>query len=198
MTVHTPPPLILASASPRRRDLLRDLGVDFTIEAAAIDERPLAAEPPRDYVQRLADAKARTVADRHAQAARPPCVLAADTIVAVDDTLLGKPLDGDDALRMLALLSARTHDVLTAVVVRQGTRVARALSHTRVTFRALGDAERQAYVDSGEPMDKAGAYGIQGLGGVFAARVQGSFTGVVGLPVAETRVLLREFGIDVR
>jgi septum formation protein len=190
--------LVLASASPRRRELLAALGVDFSVEPADIDERARPGEPADVYVQRLAAAKAAAVAARHAADAVPPCVLAADTVVAVDGVLLGKPLDAADADRMLSLLSGRSHDVFTAVAVRRGTRVAGALSHSRVTFRAIGAAERAAYIASGEPLDKAGAYGIQGQGGIFAEHVAGSRSGVVGLPVGQVRALLSAFGIEIR
>ena len=186
--------LILASASPRRSELLRAAGFAFEILPAHVDERPLPGETPDTYVRRVALDKARVVA-----ACLPDAVvLAADTCVVVDDTILGKPADDGDSARMLAMLSGRPHDVLTGVAVigPAGTRVESADS--RVVFTPLSAEEIAWYVASGEPGDKAGAYAIQGLASRFVERVEGSHSNVVGLPVALVYRLLREQGFMSR
>ena len=160
---------------------------------ADIDESRLLGEAPQTYVARLARAKAHAVALRLASLLP---VLAADTIVAVDDAVLGKPRDRDDALAMLALLSGRWHNVFTAVALHAAGVVSDVLSSTRVCFRPISPEEAEAYWRTGEPLGKAGAYGIQGIGGIFATRIEGSFTGVVGLPVAEVETLLRGAGLN--
>ncbi len=188
MTVPTLP-LMLASASPRRAELLRAAGFTFAVDTADLDETPIAGEVPEAYVRRLADAKARAVAARHPQA----LVLGADTTVVVDGAILGKPADAADATAMLRLLQGRAHDVLTGVaVVGDGwSRVAVAV--TGVWFAPMSDAEIAAYVATGEPMDKAGAYGIQGVASRYVTRVDGSYPNVVGLPVALVHALLAEY-----
>lgn len=190
--------LYLASASPRRRELLEQLGLNPERIHADIDESRRPGEAPRAYVERLAREKAaagwQVVAANHLPA-RP--LLAADTTVALGDTIFGKPADAADARAMLTLLSGTTHEVLTAVAVRQGEQVELATSVSLVTFASLSPAQIDAYVASGEPMDKAGAYGIQGLAGIFAERLDGSYTGVMGLPLYETAQLLARFGLDV-
>jgi septum formation protein len=180
--------LVLASQSPRRRELLALLGVDFEVRPANVDESPMAGELPEDYVIRVATDKARALAARQA-------VLAADTAVVLDGELLGKPATADEARSMLRRLSGRPHTVYSGVVLRDdsGCRVCRVA--TTVRFRALGAGEIAAYVGTGEPMDKAGAYGIQGLGGAFVTAIEGSYSNVVGLPLAETLALLRASGI---
>jgi septum formation protein len=191
------PPLILASASPRRLELLAQIGLaPDLIDPAEIDETPLPGETARLLALRLAQAKAAAVAVRRAGA----FVLAADTVVAVGRRLLGKPDDEADAARMLALLSGRAHRVLTAVAVagpaidgKQGRSAAR-LSETRVRFKRLTDAETRAYLASGEWAGKAGGYGVQGRAGAFVIALNGSYTGVVGLPLYETRALLIGLG----
>ncbi|MCC5868508.1 MAG: septum formation inhibitor Maf [Gammaproteobacteria bacterium] len=188
------PQLILASASPRRRELLALMGVTCTVRPSEIDEALHDGESPEAYVSRLADAKMRAIADV-ADVVGSQAVLAADTIVVCDDQILGKPRDRADALAMLRRLSGRWHRVLSAVTLRAGGRAGQALTDTAVCFRALDDAECAAYWDSGEPHDKAGAYGIQGLGGCFVSEIRGSYSGVVGLPMAETLALLRGAGI---
>jgi len=185
--------LVLASASPRRRELLTQIGVSFTVMAADVDERVLPGEAPDAYVQRLAVAKACALAARGVSAP----VLGADTTVVVDGRLLGKPASADDAFAMLCALSGREHEVLTAVALNAGGRVTAALSRTRVRFRARDDALIARYVASGEPMDKAGAYGIQGFGAVLVERIDGSYSGVVGLPLAETAALLLAAGVGI-
>lgn len=182
--------LVLASASPRRRELLAVLGVEFSVVPANIDETVLPGEAPRDYVRRMALEKAL------AGAAGPGAagVLGCDTAVIVDDDILGKPADRQDGMAMLARLSGRSHQVLSAVVLVDADGRSEALSVTEVSFRAITEAEAAAYWASGEPADKAGGYGIQGIGAVFVAGIKGSYTGVVGLPLFETAALLGERG----
>jgi septum formation protein len=184
--------LVLASASPRRRELLAQIGVTFTVQAAAIDETPRPGETPEDYVLRVAREKAEAVA---ATLSGAVAVLAADTSVVIDDDVLGKPRDHFDALAMLARLSGRTHEVITAVCLL-GPQWRRQLSvTTRVTFATLDRELCEAYLATAEPWDKAGAYGIQGLGSVLVEGIEGSYSNVVGLPLAQTWRLLREQGI---
>ncbi len=185
-------PLVrLASASPRRRELLAQIGVPFCIASSAVDESVLPGELPRSYVTRLARAKALAV--RAADAALP--VLAADTTVVIDGVVLGKPADAGEGLRMLQLLSGRTHEVLTAVALADSTGVTQLLSESRVSFRPVTAAEAAAYWQSGEPCDKAGGYAIQGLAAVFVNALHGSYSGVMGLPLYETAQLLHVAGI---
>ena len=186
------PPLILASASPRRLELLAQIGLaPSLIDPAEIDETPLPGETARLLALRLARAKAAAVAERRAGA----FVLAADTVVALGRRLLGKPEDEADARRMLALLSGRAHRVLTAVAVTgPHGRTAARLSETRVRFKRLTAAEIDGYVASGEWSGKAGGYGVQGRAGAFVIALNGSYTGVVGLPLYETRALLIGLG----
>ena len=183
--------LILASASPRRTDLLRDAGYVFEVEPADVDEAELAGEPPAAYVVRVAAMKARAIAARHPDEA----ILAADTTVVVDGAMLAKPADDADAARMLGLLSGRTHDVLTGVVLVRTGRESSAVVGTRVRFRPLTAAEIDWYVASGEPRDKAGAYGVQGLAARFVESVDGSYSNVVGLPIGAVRALLEAEGL---
>jgi septum formation protein len=186
------PNLILASASPRRLELLRQIGLHpDAVEPTEIDEKPNSGETARLLAMRLARAKAETCAARYPDA----FVLAADTAVAVGRRLLGKPDDEADARRMLGLLSGRAHRVLTAVAVcGPGGRMGARLSETRVRFKRLTEAEMAAYLASGEWDGKAGAYGVQGRAGAFVAALNGSYTGVVGLPLYETRGLLVGLG----
>jgi septum formation protein len=187
--------LYLASASPRRRELLGQLGLHLERIHADIDESVLPGEAARDYVERLAQAKADAGWAVVSSCGLPErALLAADTTVVLDGEIFGKPVDEADARRMLRAFSARTHQVLTAVAVRNATQSELMTSVTDVTFRALSDEDIQRYVDSGEVFDKAGAYGIQGKASVFVARIEGSFTGVVGLPLFETAALLTRFG----
>ncbi|MDU9389746.1 Maf family protein [Pseudomonas sp. zfem002] len=190
-------PLYLASGSPRRRELLTQIGIPFTVVSASIDETPLPGEQAGAYVERLARGKAAAgLALLTASGTREPlAVLGADTAVVLDGRILGKPLDRDDALAMLAALSGREHEVLTAVAVTDGQRTESLCITSRVSFNAISESRAQAYWASGEPCDKAGAYAIQGLGAVFVQGLQGSYSGVVGLPVAETAELLARFGI---
>jgi septum formation protein len=182
---------ILASASPRRADLLAQLGLAFTVKAADIDETRLPDESVEDMVLRLALTKASTAARGETLP-----VLGADTAVMIDDQMLGKPTDRVEGLQMLSLLSGRTHQVLTAIALVRGDRHEVRISRSRVTFREITSAEAEGYWASGEPCDKAGGYGIQGIGGIFAKRIEGSYSGIVGLPLAETEALLQAFGVD--
>jgi septum formation protein len=178
--------LILASRSPRRAELLTAAGFDFTVRAADIDETPRDGEDPRDYVLRLAEEKARAV-----EAGDDEIVLAADTTVVQGHEIIGKPKDTEDAARMLRALAGQRHEVITAICLRRGGRVVHDIASTSVWFAPLSEAEIAGYVASGEPMDKAGAYGIQGLASKFVERIDGSYSNVVGLPVALTYRLLR-------
>jgi septum formation protein len=189
------PSLVLASASPRRLELLRQIGLTpDAVDPAAIDETPAKDETARLLAARLAGAKAAAVAARRPDA----FVLAADTIVAVGRRLLGKPDDGADAARMLRLLSGRAHRVITAVALAAPSgRTAGRLSETRVKFKRLTAAEIDAYLASEEWTGKAGAYGVQGRAGAFVTALNGSYTGVVGLPLYETRALLVGLGFPV-
>ncbi|MBD9416837.1 septum formation inhibitor Maf [Pseudomonas sp. PDM16] len=186
--------LHLASGSPRRRELLAQIGVPFVTLIASIDETPLPAEPAERYVERLAREKAMA-----GLAALEPSagavVLGADTAVVLDGRILGKPNDRDDALSTLAALSGREHRVLTAVALASGDRIESLVVISRVSFRRLRHGEAEAYWDTGEPRDKAGSYGIQGLASVFVSQLEGSYSAVVGLPLCETAQLLEEFGI---
>lgn len=173
--------IILASASPRRADLLRAAGIDFDVRPANIDEAILSGETPPDYVARLAEAKARAV---HAGDGNQ-IVLAADTAVVVDGQILGKPIDESDANRMLRLIGGRSHEVLTAVsLFHPGQIVDTRVDTTAVVFAELSEADIEWYVSSGEPLDKVGAYAVQGLASRFVTRVEGSYSNVVGLPIA--------------
>ena len=189
----TRPHLVLASASPRRCELLAQIGIEFEQRVADIDETPRAGEPPADYVARLALEKARTV--RRAGSCAAP-VLGADTAVVVDGRILGKPADFADAGDMLRLLSGRVHEVFSAVALVAG-REAVAVNCSTVRFREIHDSEIAAYWRSGEPRDKAGGYAIQGLAAAFIERLDGSYSGVMGLPLYETARLLDDFGIRI-
>jgi septum formation protein len=193
-----PPCLILASASPRRRELLWQLGVPHEVQPAGIDERRLPGEGMEQCVQRLAHQKAERVfqAQARSAASRLP-VLAADTIVVLGDRLLGKPANRADGLAMLQLLSGKEHRVLTAVALQSHDGISSHLSESRVRFREFGAAECTQYWDTGEPCDKAGAYAIQGYAAAFIGELRGSYSGVMGLPLFETADLLRRAGIAV-
>jgi septum formation protein len=200
-------PIYLASRSPRRRELLAQMGVrhepllfrEGTRHDAEVHEEPHPGEHPDDYVRRVTQLKADAAWDRvllRRGLMRKP-VLAADTTVALATEILGKPADAADAARILRVLSGTRHRVLTAVALRLDDRLSMAVSESFVTFAPLDEARIQAYVATGEPFDKAGAYGIQGRAGAFVTRLEGSYTGVMGLPLYETAELLREFGITV-
>jgi septum formation protein len=203
------PQLYLASASPRRAELLTQLGLNFEVLKLELPEVPLPDEAPEAFVQRLAEDKARAGLATLPTAQQVP-VLGADTAVVVDDKVLGKPADRDAALAMLAQLSGRCHRVLSAVAVvgrddlgqdranvEAQVKVRVRCNESRVCFRPVSAAERAAYWATGEPADKAGAYGIQGLAALFIERLEGSYSGVMGLPLFETGELLREFGIEI-
>jgi septum formation protein len=183
----------LASASPRRSELLRQIGVPFEVRPADIKEEQLDAEGPAAYVLRLSAAKAEAVWAAVPEAERRP-VLAADTTVVLAGQVLGKPLDAAEAVDMLERLSGRTHHVLTAVALRVGGGVETRLSESEVRFRATTASERVRYCATGEPFDKAGGYGIQGRAAVFVEELRGSYSGVVGLPLFETAELLARHG----
>jgi len=185
------PLLTLASVSPRRRELLEQIGVTHLVSAADIDETVRPGEAPADYVVRMACAKARAVRERGGELP----VLAADTIVVIDGLILGKPRDRADCLAMLGRLSGRTHEVLTAVALASAAAVAFRVSASEVRFRTVTPAECAAYWESGEPRDKAGGYAIQGRGALFIEHLSGSFSGVMGLPLYETGELLTAAGI---
>ena len=186
------PQLILASASPRRRDLLAQIGLGFTALTVEADETPRPGESPARYVRRVAAEKS-LLGQRAGTTGLP--VLGADTEVVLDGKVFGKPHDFSHAQEMLRSLSGRDHQVMSAVSLRVGDRHWEALSISKVVFRAITEAEIEAYWASGEPRDKAGAYAIQGLGAVFVSRLEGSFSGVMGLPLFETAGLLREAGV---
>ena len=186
------PRVVLASSSPRRRELLSLIGIAHEVRPADIDERALAGESPQGHCERLAREKAIALADEAGDGA---LVIGADTIVVIDDAILGKPRDEDDAARMLRALSGRTHAVLTAVaVVRQG-RVESGVESVRVTFRALDDTEIAAYIATREPMDKAGAYGIQGYGATIVERIEGDYFAVMGLALSRLIGLMARVGV---
>ncbi|TNB86817.1 septum formation inhibitor Maf [Pseudomonas sp. Fig-3] len=187
-------PLYLASGSPRRRELLTQIGVPFTAVSADIDETPLDDETPSAYVERLARGKAEA-GRRALPAGVDGCVLGADTAVVLDGRILGKPLDQADSMAMLLSLSDRDHEVLTAIAILDGQRCESRVVRSRVSFRSITEQQALAYWNSGEPRDKAGGYGIQGLGAVFVAGLEGSYSAVVGLPLCETSELLGHFGI---
>src|SRR5699024_7075555 len=184
-------PLVLASASPRRATILAQIGVEFAVQPATIDETPQPGEPAQALVQRLAQAKAQAVARTLPRA----LVLGADTVVVHAGQIFGKPRDHADAWRMLRQLSGNTHQVCTGVVAAQGERCAARLCVSEVTFAPLDAATIEAYWASGEPHNKAGGYAIQGLGAAFISHLAGSYSGVMGLPLYETADLLRQFGI---
>lgn len=187
------PFILLASHSPRRRELLEQIGIAYELIDVAVDETPRDGETPAAQVERLARAKAE--AGRAVRGEGPP-VLGADTLVAVDGVALGKPQDRDEALDMLTRLSGRSHEVWSGIAVAGVDEVRSETVRTRVTMHAIDPAEQAAYWETGEPEGKAGAYAIQGRGALFVESVSGSYSNVVGLPLFETARLLRHFGID--
>jgi septum formation protein len=188
------PPIVLASRSPRRSELLSRLGLDFEIVPAEIDESYVDHEMPADHAERLAREKAVTVMHDHPNA----LVIGSDTIVVLESDVLGKPRDEEDAVRMLLRLEGRQHEVFTAVAVGWGGEVRSALERVKVRFTALGEEQCRAYVATGEPLDKAGAYGIQGFGSALVEGIEGDYFAVMGLPVVRTLALLREHGWGYR
>lgn len=186
------PNLYLASSSPRRHEILSALGLEFTVVSNDVDETPVDGESPQDMVLRLAAAKAMAI-DGDA----PAVIIGADTAVVIDDVALGKPGNEADAVMMLLRLSGRAHSVLTGVAVRSSGGVQKTLCTSTVRFREICQDEARAYWQTGEPCDKAGAYAIQGIGGIFVEMIEGSYSGVVGLPVFETIGLLNNAGVHV-
>ncbi|MCH7741045.1 MAG: septum formation inhibitor Maf [Proteobacteria bacterium] len=192
------PELVLASGSPRRAELLSQIGLDYQVVIPDVDEAVHENELPMDYVARMSRQKASVVA-AHLQsktALSEKIVLAADTVVVIDGDILGKPKDKSEAISMLLRLSGATHQVITSVSVRCASRVETAVVETNVQFRVLSYAECTRYWATGEPEDKAGAYGIQGLASIFVEKINGSYSNVVGLPLTETALLLLKFGIE--
>lgn len=186
--------LILASASPRRSEILNQIGVDFIVEPANIDETSLSDETATQFVTRMALQKARAVCQKRADSIP---VLGADTIVTIDSKIFGKPKNIDDAWTMLSALSGNNHQVLTSVAIDNGQKSAVLVSKTLVKFRSISHGECLAYWQTGEPQGKAGAYAIQGYGAVFVERIEGSYSGVVGLPITETSELLKQFDVPI-
>ncbi len=197
--------IYLASKSPRRLELLQQIGVACKVVTLRedggrmrdVDESPLPGENPYVYVERMAKMKADIGVLRLKQRALPPMpLLGADTTVVLNGTILGKPGNADEAVRMLKMLSGTTHEVLTAVAITHSNRMLHDTSLTRVRFRDITDEEIRNYITSGEPMGKAGSYAIQGMGAVFVERIEGSYSGVMGLPIFETSILLSRFGVQ--
>ena len=186
--------VVLASASPRRRDLLNLIGIDHEVRPANLDESIRPRETPRRHAERLARDKASAIAERD-----PDLItIAADTIVVINRKVLGKPVDKEDAARMLAMLSGREHTVITAVAVSRGRKLRSAIEEVKVKFRRLREDEIDAYIATGEPMDKAGAYGIQGYGATIVERVEGDYFAVMGLPLVRLIGLMRDVGVQYR
>ncbi len=186
--------IILASSSPRRQSLLKNLGICFSTISTNIDESFLPQESPRNAVRRLARLKA----ERAVPVLREDCLLlAADTIVVLDGQVMGKPGSEDDALEMLTQLSGRCHEVITAICIRTAGECEVEDETTRVYFRHLSEEEIRAYVASGEPADKAGAYGIQGRGGLLVDKIEGCYFNVVGLPMSRLYLMLKKHGVDL-
>jgi septum formation protein len=183
--------VVLASASPRRRELLNLIGIAHEVRPANIDETMRPREAPRRYAERLAREKASAIATRD-----PDLItIGADTVVVINRKVLGKPADADDAARMLRMLSGREHTVITAVAVSRGRKLRSAIEEVRVKFRRLRDDEINAYIAMGEPMDKAGAYGIQGYGATIVERIEGDYFAVMGLPLVRLVGLMRDVGV---
>lgn len=186
--------VVLASSSPRRRELLNLIGISHDVRPANLDERRLPRETPRRHAERLAREKAKAIAtgDPHV------ITIAADTIVVINRKVLGKPANHAEAARMLAMLSGREHTVITAVAVSRDETLRSALEEVRVKFRRLSKKEIDAYIATGEPMDKAGAYGIQGFGATIVERIEGDYFAVMGLPLLRLVQLLRDVGVDYK
>ena len=186
--------IILASASPRRQQLLRQMGLTFSVEVANVEEKISVRDQPRDAVMRLSAQKAFAVATAHSM---DDIIIAADTIVALNGRILGKPSDAADAKRMLRMLSGKTHHVLTAFTVIRGDQNRTRFDEATVQFRELTDREIDAYVATGEPLDKAGAYGVQGEGGKLIAAIHGDYYTVMGLPIGHLASILHRFGVHI-
>ncbi len=185
--------IVLASQSPRRKELLGRMGLEFVTQASKIDESAFDGLEARELVATLSREKAQWIAR---QLDGEALVIGADTVVVRDGAALGKPKDAEDAVAMLLSLSGRDHQVCTGVTVCRGDRVLTQVEETQVTFRELTEAEVRQYVSTGEPMDKAGAYGIQGLGGLLVEGIRGDYSNVVGLPVCRLGQMLKDFGVD--
>ena len=186
--------IILASQSPRRQELMKLTGLPFTVRVADVDETMDKSLPVQQEVTRVSRLKAQTIA---ADAAADDIVIAADTIVVIDGRELGKPRSEQEALDMLRLLSGRTHEVVTVLSVCKGPRIESEAVVTKVTFRTLCDEELRAYIKTGEPMDKAGSYGIQGYGAMFVSHLEGDYFSVMGLPLCPLCRMLRAFGVSI-
>ena len=186
--------IVLASQSPRRRQLLGQMGLEFTTQSPEIDESAFHGRDAQDLVETLSREKARWVAR---QQTPDTLVIGADTVVVLDGAILGKPRDGAEAEAMLAALSGRDHQVFTGVTLCQGDRILTQAEETQVTFRPLTGQEIRQYVSTGEPMDKAGAYGIQGLGALLVQRLEGDYFNVMGLPLCRLGRMLRAFGVEL-
>jgi septum formation protein len=186
--------VVLASASPRRRELLNLIGIPHEVRPANIDETMRPREAPSRHAERLAREKASAIAERDADL----ITIGADTVVVVNRKVLGKPADAADAARMLGMLSGREHTVITAVAVSRGRKLRSAIEEVRVRFRRLSDDEIEAYIATGEPMDKAGAYGIQGFGATIVERIEGDYFAVMGLPLVRLVGLMRDVGVRYR
>ncbi len=186
--------VVLASASPRRRELLNLIGIQHEVRPANIDETMRPREAPRRHAERLAREKASAIAVRDPGL----IVIGADTVVVTNRKVLGKPVDTADAARMLGMLSGREHTVITAVAVSRGRKLRSAVEEVRVKFRRLRDDEIEAYIATGEPMDKAGAYGIQGFGATIVERIEGDYFAVMGLPLVRLVGLMRDVGVKYR
>ena len=197
--------IYLASKSPRRRELLKQIGVQFELlmmreqsPRGDVDEVPLAGEAPLVYVERIVLLKAAMAMKAMRERRLPPrLILTADTTVTIDGEVLGKPLDRDHAASMLTRLSGRSHEVLTAIAVASDREIKHAVTTSTVSFATLSAEEIKRYVDSGEPMDKAGAYAVQGLAAKFISTLEGSYSGVMGLPLYDTTMLLRQCGLHI-
>jgi septum formation protein len=186
--------VVLASGSPRRHQLLNLIGIEHEVNAANIDETMRPREAPRRHAERLAREKAATVAVRD-----PDLItIGADTVVVINRKVLGKPVDTNDAARMLGMLSGREHTVITAVAVARGRKLRSAIEEVRVKFRRLREDEIEAYIATGEPMDKAGAYGIQGFGATIVERIEGDYFAVMGLPLVRLVGLMRDVGVHYK
>lgn len=188
--------LYLASGSPRRKELLSQIGLKYKQVLPAVDETKEENETPESYVKRLAKLKAQAGQRMLLQAKQKP-VLGADTIVVLDGRVFGKPKDKEEAFAMLMALSGRTHQVMTAVAVVTDSSEKVVCCCSKVSFREIDPGEARAYGETGEPMDKAGAYAVQGIGAVFVKKIEGSYSGIVGLPLMETATLLRDIGVPI-
>ncbi|HEX9083898.1 MAG TPA: Maf family protein [Gemmatimonadaceae bacterium] len=186
--------VVLASGSPRRRELLNLIGISHEVRPANIDETMRPREAPRRHAERLAREKASAIAVRDPDL----IVIGADTVVVINRKVLGKPTDAADAARMLGMLSGREHTVVTAIAVSRGRKLRSAVEEVRVKFRRLRDDEIEAYIATGEPMDKAGAYGIQGFGATIVERIEGDYFAVMGLPLGRLVGLMRDVGVKYK